>query len=495
MQWSNFEPNYFVLVKEEVAALKDQVRMALEKAAKNKEYKVKFQEVKNEQESLQKNLNVVSAELSLKLNRLYELEKIIENKDQEISKFDSSKNILLDKLQKIQDEVSNKSAKDENYYEVKVKELESGHAKEISDMKEKHENELQEMLDKHEEEQVIEFNLLDMELEKLRDDKIELADQLETAKQENEVLRKSETDKNSSADFDEVQIEAESLVKKLTIEKGLVLEKLSNIEKLYEEEKLSKESLESSYRKEKCSRESLELDLANIGSVLDETQYQFLPRTVRESLERSVRLSIESGALSPSRRESLNLIFGDTHSYTTPPNVTQGDFEFQINDSDTTPTHRPVKVLAEEAEVVTAMKAEHEKEMSELRKYFENVCKELEMKYRAEIEENMKRNIPTPGWMGVGVTSGPVSLELGPAQIEFEFESMSPRSGFSSDNNQISFNSNYHHSREHSGVSVISDVESDNLHRNDSDKDSTTYRHDKIVDSQSSGSLPPSIIR
>lgn len=463
----------FLLFKEEVAVLKDQVRLAFEKAAKNKEFKVKFQEMKIEHESLQNNFKVLSAELDLKGNKVEELEKTVGLKEKEISKFKSSKNILLDKLQSIQDEVNEKSLKDENYYKNIVEELKTAHADEINDIKEKHENELQEMLEKHEEEQVVELNLLDMELEKLRDEKIELADQLDSAKQEVEALKSSETEKGTSEHFNQVQSEAESLIEKLAAEKALVLAKLSSIEKLYENEK--------------CSRESLELDLASLGSVLDETQYQFLPRNVRESLERSVRLSIESGRLSTSGRESLNLIFGENQSYTTPPNVTQGDFEYQINDSDTTPTHRPVKALAEEAEVVTAMKAQHEKEMCELRKYFENVCKELEMKYRAEIEENMRRKVPTPGWMGVGVTSGPVSLELGPAQIEFEFESMSPRSGFSSDNNQISFNSNYHHSRDHSGVSVISDVEteSDNPSRNafketDSDKDSTTYKHDEV---------------
>jgi len=459
-------------LEEEVAELKDQVMMAVEKAAKNKEFKIKFQKIQSDNEILQQNLNVVSGQLGMKEDRLDGLEKVLEAKDKEISKFKSSKNQLMEKLQNIQNEINDKSAHDENYYKLKVLKLEEFHEKEINEMKERYELELQDMMDNHEEEQVVEMNLLDMELEKLRDEKIELADQLEVAREEIEAFINSETAKTSSDQFDNVQTEAENLVDKLAVEKALVMEKLTNIEKLYEEEKLNRESLESNYRKEKSSRESLEVDLANIGSVLDETQYQFLPKPVRESLERSVRFSIESGALSPSRRESFNLIFGDSQSYTTPPNVTQGDFEFQINDSDITPTHRPVKDLAEEAEVVTALKAEHEKEMSELRKYFENVCKELEMKYRAEIEENMKRKIPTPGWMAVGVTSGPVSLELGPAPIEFEFESMSPRSGFSSDNCA------YQHYREHSGVSVTSDIESDN-HNQESDKESTTFKQEE----------------
>ena len=34
------------------------------------------------------------------------------------------------------------------------------------------------------------------------------------------------------------------------------------------------------------------------------------------------------------------------------------------------------------------MRAQHEREMSELRRYFEGVCRELELKYRAETEES-----------------------------------------------------------------------------------------------------------
>ena len=485
--------------------LKDQVKLALEKAAKNKEYKTKFQELNVEYQSLQQNLSVLNSDLDIKTGKVAELEGILDGKNKEISNFKTSKNILLDKLQSVQDQVNEKAVIDENHYKMKMQELESAYVNEINDINEKHENELQKIVEKHEEEQVIELNLLDMELERLKDEKAELTDQLETANEEIKVLRtkKEESDNREnitqemenrgSEKVNEIQLETENLVKKLIDEKVLILEQLSSIEKLYKDEKKCRESVQSNLEQEKCTRESLELDLASLGSVLDETQYQFLPRNVRESLERSVRLSIESGRLSTSGRESLNLIFDTDQSLTNPPNVTQGDFEYHINDSDSTPTHKPVKALVDESEVVTALKAQHEKEMSEVRKYFENVCKELEMKYRTEIEENMKRNVPTPGWMGVGVTSGPVSLELGPAQIEFEFESMSPRSGFSSDN-QISFNSNYQHSRENSGISVISDAETESdcsnrnaLKETDSDKDSQTYKHteNKIKDSVS----------
>ena len=106
-----------------------------------------------------------------------------------------------------------------------------------------------------------------------------------------------------------------------------------------------------------------------------------------------------------------------------------------------TPTHQP----REQSDLVEALRAEHEQEMSELRKYFENVCAELEAKYRAEMEDSSKRQAGgsvTPAWQLLpSLPSAPVSLELhtaGPG-VEFEFESMSPRSGFSSDNNQLSF--------------------------------------------------------
>merc|ERR1712179_743372 len=110
---------------------------------------------------------------------------------------------------------------------------ESIHANEMGDIKEKHENELQEIVDKHEEEQVVELNLLDMELERLKDEKIDLADQLETAKEEIKVLRtknecerlntEQEMDKRCADEVNEVQLETETLVKKL-VDKVKILE-------------------------------------------------------------------------------------------------------------------------------------------------------------------------------------------------------------------------------------------------------------------------------
>ena len=40
----------------------------------------------------------------------------------------------------------------------------------------------------------------------------------------------------------------------------------------------------------------------------------------------------------------------------------------------------------------------HREEMDTLRKYFERVCGEQESRYRAEVEELGRRQIPTPAW-------------------------------------------------------------------------------------------------
>ena len=82
------------------------------------------------------------------------------------------------------------------------------------------------------------------------------------------------------------------------------------------------------------------------------------------------------------------------------PNVTQAEEEYSVVDSESTPTHRPVNDLTkedeeierlkEESEVIDALKRLHDKEMSELRKYFEGVCAEMEQKYRAEVEDRAR---------------------------------------------------------------------------------------------------------
>ena len=84
--------------------------------------------------------------------------------------------------------------------------------------------------------------------------------------------------------------------------------------------------------------------------------------------------------------------------------------------------------------------------MDTLRKYFERVCGEQESRYRAEVEELGRRQIPTPAWCALAsqveinfyhnliiyIFKQPVSLEMTGGQLEFDFESMSPRSGYTS---------------------------------------------------------------
>ena len=389
------DQNLILILQGEVLGLKDQVALAIKKAAANKEYKDKYKVLVEDNEKLKTEFTELSAQTS---NEIQHLQNILEAKTNEISNFESSKNLLLEKLETIQTELMSKSSNDGNWM-LRLSEVEAAHMKEIEDIKESHEVELQQLIDKHEEEQVVEFNLLDYELVKLRDEKQDLLAELTTVKAANDIL-KQETipDCQVSQGYRDSE---------------MIKQRLMELEKLYSQERKRTEELEDDLSRERGARESLETDLASIGSVLDDTQYQFLPHNVRQSLERSVRLSLESGALSPSRRES-------------------SDSSYQISDQDATPTHKPCQTLemvrADQAAALESMKAEHELEMSELRKYFENVCREMELKYRAETEETIPaRNIVTPAQWNI---SGPISLELGTANVEFDFESMSPRSVF-----------------------------------------------------------------
>ena len=367
--------------------MKDQVSLAIRKASANKEYKDKYKVLFDDNEKLKIELSELSAQTSAKIA---DLQRTVEIKTKEISNFESSKNILLEKLQTIQTELTSRSSTDDNL-KLKLDEVHASHLKEIEDLKDNHELELQRLIDKHEEEQVIEFNMLDHELDKLRDEKQDLVDELKNLKSENDIL-KQETIEDST-------------IRQVYRDHELMKEKLSQLETLYKEEKSRTVMLEGDLCREREARESLEIDLANIGSVLDDTQYQVLPLNVRESLERSVRLSIECGNLTDSRRDS-----------------TESDLE-------ATPTHKPSNSLesvrADHVKALEDLKAEHEHEMSELRRYFENVCRQMELKYRAETEELIPaRNIATPAQWNI---SGPISLELGSTNVEFEFESMSPR--------------------------------------------------------------------
>ena len=375
-------------LEDEVAVLKDQVGIAIKKAAANKEFKEKYKNLVNENELLKQDLSQLLSQLSAKDSKNLELQQQLGEKDEEISTFASAKNDLIEKIQTIQDEVINvKSSNEaEEQYRVRVQELESDHVKEIEDIKEAHEKELESLVDKYEEEQVVEFNLLDHELDKLRDEKQELICELEAFKNENEILKHVSDETLDDEKIDRIHKDYQ-----------LIKDQLTKIESLYKEEMSRRESLQIDFNLEKNLRENLETDLANLGSFLDDTQYNFLPLHVQESVERSVRLSIESGALSPSRREStlgLSLVKreGNITKDVTPVNLTMSETEYQIQelDMDATPTHKlGTNIAREHEEEVERLRAEHEREMSELRRYFENVCREMEVKYRAETEETI----------------------------------------------------------------------------------------------------------
>ena len=70
--------------------------------------------------------------------------------------------------------------------------------------------------------------------------------------------------------------------------------------------------LDKLYKAEKNARISLETNLQEMSSFLDETQYNFIPLKVRESLERSLRLSQS---------------FNKNRDVVTPPNVTQSELD------------------------------------------------------------------------------------------------------------------------------------------------------------------------
>ena len=367
-------------LEDEVNVLKDQVGIAIQKAAVNREFKEKYKIIVKENDLLQRELASLSSQLNAKDSHNAELLRQLSEKDEEISTFASAKNDLIEKIQIIQDDVLTvkTSSEAEDLYRVRVQEMESAHVREIEEIKEAHEKELEELVDKYDEEQVVEFNLLDHEIDKLRDEKQELVDELETIKGENQILKQASDEVLDDDKMDRISKDYQ-----------LIKDQLSKIESLYKEEMSRRESLQLDFNKEKSLRENLETDLANLGSFLEDTQYNSLPLHVQESLERSVRLSIESGALSPSRRKS-SLVRGESsQQLVTPANLTMTETEYQIQDldMDATPTHRVV--TRDHEEEVERLKAGHEREMSELRRYFENVCREMEVKYRAETEESI----------------------------------------------------------------------------------------------------------
>ena len=88
--------------------------------------------------------------------------------------------------------------------------------------------------------------------------------------------------------------------------------------------------LEKLYAEESSIRMSLEQNLNEVSSVLDETQYNAIPLKVRESIEKSLRLSCNFSR----SRESLSQD-GDNQSWKEnlfpPSNITQIESEDDVS--------------------------------------------------------------------------------------------------------------------------------------------------------------------
>lgn len=137
-------------------------------------------------------------------------------------------------------------------------------------------------MDKYEEEQVVEFNLLDHELDKLRDEKQELLCELEAVKNENEILKQ---DTDESLDDEKIN--------RIQKDYQLIKEQLTKIESLYKNEMSRRDLYRLTLTRKRISEQPLSLiwPISALFSMTPSTQ--FLPAHVQESVGRSVRLSIE----------------------------------------------------------------------------------------------------------------------------------------------------------------------------------------------------------
>ena len=79
------------------------------------------------------------------------------------------------------------------------------------------------------------------------------------------------------------------------------------------------------------------------------------------------------------------------------------------------------------------------KEMSELRKYFENYCQELELRYRNEFDEHLSQLASREGGIvHPTVVLPPLLLEVSSGRLDLsELESISPKSIDSSQLNSL----------------------------------------------------------
>ena len=366
------------------------------------------------------------------------LEKALEEKDSclrgkelEISKFETTKIELLRQMNAIkkQMQTSESFKHTEQEYKRQVEDFKV----EVDNLRKEHALEIEKLNLEWEDERAVETHLLDSELERLREEKTKLLDRLRHF----EVAEGVET---GPEEYEELARHQEHLVARLEEEKAQVMQRVDELSKRLEDERVARESIEF-----------------QLGGFLEETQY-LLPVNLRHSLEKvgaELRLSLETGRLSVCssvgetsmpNRLSTGSSLGDSCSTTCSP---------PQSDSEKTPVHLPrpeVDTPAMQAlrdqhrDEMEAQVSAHREEMDTLRKYFERVCGEQESRYRAEVEELGRRQIPTPAWCALAsqveinfyhnliiyIFKQPVSLEMTGGQLEFDFESMSPRSGYTS---------------------------------------------------------------
>jgi len=478
-------------MEEEVALLQSQVKEALTKAAKNKEFKSKYLEMKKLSDEQKTQLHLVTAQLDIKnheveiktrqiVSQTHQLEtsrkeveakkEELESKDREMKeiKNQTSKDVenLMRQLQEVQQQLAvrakdssaaaqqqMKSVKESaaeaeqqlvKTYEAKLAEVTRAHEEKLKEQTElhkeqknvwqnnlneaesRHAQEMEELSNKYEEEHVIEFNLLDAELLDLKDEKNDLEDQVK------DLNEKLEYKSEKNEEFEKIETEQQNFIEQLRKDREKLSEQVAQLELMFNEEKVNKEYLEQ--------------QLHDVSSLFDETQYNLLPTPLKESISNSLRNSLSSrGQLSRresffgvpssssaplSRRESY---FGAAFasSFGHPLNETQCDADFSpapsqlgefspapnltqlgcssgeltrlscFSDNEGTPTHKPrseqgtptqkpISQLELETDTIIALKEAHAVEMSELRKYFEGVCRELEQRYRTDVEERSR---------------------------------------------------------------------------------------------------------
>ena len=157
----------------------------------------------------------------------------------------------------------------------------AGKDEEMRSVEERHERDLEELTERYEEEQVVEFNLLDAEMEALKEERSLLEDKLAEA-----VGKKKRTPCLSQTNAFNVSIapEEEEVDKEETEAERLLSEQLGLVGQLKEErERLEKrlEELEARCGEEREGREVLERHLFDMSTLLDDTQYNMLPDHVR----------------------------------------------------------------------------------------------------------------------------------------------------------------------------------------------------------------------